>query len=61
MWLQEARRERRGAEPQEEKVSKMEPKELELKMGSSSFELQVFGDFFVSQPKFYSNCLCWKL
>lgn len=61
VWLQEARRERWRGEAQEEEVSKMEPKELEPKMGSSSFELQVFGDFYVSQPKFYSSCLCWKL
>lgn len=60
VWLHEARRET-WAEAHEEKVSKLEPKELEPKMGSSSFELQVFGDFFVSQPKCYSNCLCWKL
>lgn len=37
VWLNEARRERRRAEAQEEKVSKMEPKELEPIMGASSF------------------------
>lgn len=50
-----------GTEAKKEKVSEMEPKELEPQTGSSSLELQVFGDFYVSHPKFYSNCLCWKL
>lgn len=60
MLPKEAGSERPGGEAQEGKVSKMEPKELEPKMGSSSLELRVFGDFYVSQPKFHSNCLCWK-
>lgn len=60
MWPHEAGSDRCGAQVNKGKVSKMEPKELEPKMGSGSLELQVFGDFSVSHPKFYSNCLCWK-
>lgn len=48
------------AEAKKEKVSKMEPKEPEPKMRSSSLGLQVLRDFCVSHPKFYLNCLCWK-
>lgn len=48
MWPNEAGSDKCRAEAQEEKVSKVEPKELESKMGSNSLELEVFGDFYVS-------------
>lgn len=47
LWPNRAGSDRCRAEEQE-KVSKMKPKELELKMGSSSLELKVFGDLYVS-------------
>lgn len=48
MWPNEVGSDKGRAEAQEEEVSKVEPKELKSKMGSSSLELQVFGDFYVS-------------
>lgn len=47
VWPNEAGSDRWSAEAQEE-VSKMEPKELEPKMGYGSLESEVFGDFNVS-------------
>ena len=60
VWPNEVGSDRYGTEAKKEKVSKMEPKELEPKMGSRSLELEVFGDFSLSHPKFYLNCFCWK-
>lgn len=60
VWPNEAGSGRCGAGAKKEKVSKMEPTEPEPNLGSSSLELQVFGGFYGSHPKFHLNCLCWK-